>query len=221
LSVGTGTDIAKDERAMNATAKALLRQDRMGDWRGTPGETIVVPLERKATLNDLRRIRGKAEIVQDQLVLIGPSGGLPARASGSIALSLLAFERTSGTGKAFLSRVSYVIDLPHRRAVCPDASWWTGPAWNSYPRGAPVFAAEVRDDGDHGPAAEREMAAKRADYFAAGTRVVWDVDVLREALIRVYRADDPEHPAVFRRGETADAEPAVPGWRFPVDELFD
>jgi hypothetical protein len=47
------------------------------------------------------------------------------------------------------------------------------------------------------------------------------VDVLRENLIRAYRANDPEHPAVYRRGETADAEPAVPGWRFPVDELFD
>lgn len=65
------------------------------------------------------------------------------------------------------------------------------------------------------------MAAKRADYFAAGTQVVWDVDVLRENLIRAYRPNDPENPTVYRRGENADAEPAVPGWRFPVDELFD
>jgi hypothetical protein len=25
---------------------------------------------------------------------------------------------------------------------------------------------------------------------------------------------------MFRRGDIADAEPAVPGWRMPVDELF-
>ena len=36
-------------------------------------------------------------------------------------------------------------------------------------QGAPVFAVEVRSEGDYGPRAEREMAAKRADYFAAGT----------------------------------------------------
>lgn len=30
----------------------------------------------------------------------------------------------------------------------------------------------------------------------------------------------PDAPAVFHRSETADAEPAVPEWRFPVDELF-
>jgi Uma2 family endonuclease len=64
------------------------------------------------------------------------------------------------------------------------------------------------------------MAAKRADYFAAGTRVVWDVDVLREQVVRVYRAADSEHPAVYRRGEIAEAEPALPGWSMPVDELF-
>jgi hypothetical protein len=46
------------------------------------------------------------------------------------------------------------------------------------------------------------------------------VDVLREGWIRVYRADDPENPTIYRRGEVAEAEPAVPGWRMPVDELF-
>ena len=59
-----------------------------------------------------------------------------------------------------------------------------------------------------------------ADYFAAGTVVVWDVDVLKEELVRVYRRDDPNNPVIYRRGEIADAEPAVPGWRFPIGEMF-
>ena len=50
---------------------------------------------------------------------------------------------------------------------------------------------------------------------------MWDVDTLGADVVRVYRADRPNVPDVFRRGETADAEPAVPGWRFAVDELFD
>jgi Uma2 family endonuclease len=65
------------------------------------------------------------------------------------------------------------------------------------------------------------MAAKRVDYFAAGTQVVWDVDVLREGLIRVYRATTPETPTVYGRGQVAEAEPALPGWTFPVDDLFE
>jgi Uma2 family endonuclease len=86
--------------------------------------------------------------------------------------------------------------------------------------GAPDFAAEVRSEQDYGPAAERRLAAKRADYFAAGTQVVWDVDLLADDVVRVYRLDHPDEPVRFRRGEVADAEPAVPGWRMPVDALF-
>ncbi|MBM3223257.1 MAG: Uma2 family endonuclease, partial [Candidatus Tectomicrobia bacterium] len=73
---------------------------------------------------------------------------------------------------------------------------------------------------DYGPRAERALAAKRADYFACGTLVVWDVDVLHEQVIRVYRASAPTQPTLYRRGEIAEAEPAVPGWRLAFEELF-
>jgi Uma2 family endonuclease len=86
--------------------------------------------------------------------------------------------------------------------------------------GAPIFAVEVRSESDYGPKAERAMARKRADYFAAGTLVVWDVDVLKEEVVRVYRADDPERPKVCRRDEVADASPALPDWSMPVGDLF-
>jgi Uma2 family endonuclease len=87
-------------------------------------------------------------------------------------------------------------------------------------QGAPIFAAEVRSEGDYGPAVEREMAQKRADYFAAGTQVVWDVDLVGQDAVRVYRASDPDKPTIYRRGEVAEAEPALPGWTMRVDELF-
>src|SRR5438876_3468077 len=86
--------------------------------------------------------------------------------------------------------------------------------------GAPRFAVEVRSESDYGPAAERRLARKRADYFAAGTLAVWDVDLLGTVVVRVYRAREPARPTVYRRGEVAEAEPAVPGWSMPVDDLF-
>ena len=85
--------------------------------------------------------------------------------------------------------------------------------------GSPDFAAEVRSENDYGPAAELELAAKRADYFQAGTLVVWDVDPEAET-VSVYRADAPTTPTVFRRGDIADAEPAVPNWRMTVADIF-
>jgi Uma2 family endonuclease len=64
------------------------------------------------------------------------------------------------------------------------------------------------------------MAAKRADYFVCGTLVVWDVDLLSAGVIKVYRASDPANPTIYRRGEIAEAEPAVPGWQMPVNDLL-
>jgi Uma2 family endonuclease len=78
----------------------------------------------------------------------------------------------------------------------------------------------VRSEGDYGPAAEASMARKRADYFAAGTLVVWDVNLLSEEVIKSYRADEPPGPRIFGRDQIADAEPAVPGWSIQVNDLF-
>jgi Uma2 family endonuclease len=77
----------------------------------------------------------------------------------------------------------------------------------------------VRSKGDYGDSAEAAMAAKRADYFEAGTAVVWDVDP-QAKLIRSYAAAAPFRPTVFGAGQIADAEPAIPGWRVPVDRIF-
>ena len=60
------------------------------------------------------------------------------------------------------------------------------------------------------------MAARRADYFEAGTLVVWDVDPIAEC-VHVYRAAVPDQPESYSRGQEVDAEPVVPGWRVAVD----
>lgn len=85
---------------------------------------------------------------------------------------------------------------------------------------SPVFAVEMRGKHDHGPQAEAAMARKRADYFSRGTLVYWDVDITADDVVKSYRASDPDTPVIFRRGDLADAEPAVKGWRVLVDELI-
>ena len=168
------------------------------------------------------RDNAKAEIVEGELVLMSPTGGLPGLAVTAIAASLRAHQRRHGGGHAFGDNVGFLIRLAHRESISPDAAWFTGPVRGlEFLEGAPAFAAEVRSKGDCGPKAEEEMAAKRADYFAAGTLVVWDVDLMGEEVVRVYRADSPLAPTAYRRGAQAEAEPAVPGWRMAVDELFE
>jgi Uma2 family endonuclease len=177
-----------------------------------------------ASLADLYLVpdNGKAELVHGNLVLRSPTGGVPGRAAGRIYRSLDDYEREAGGGYAFPDNVGFVVDLPDRRSFSPDAAFWVGelPAGGQFLTGAPIFAVEVRSESDYGPEAELALARKRADYFAADTQVVWDVDVLREAEIRAYRSAFPTKPAIFRRGQWADAEPALPGWSMLVDDVL-
>ena len=181
----------------------------------------ILKLPRDAQIEDLYELDEKAEIVNGEIVLMGGTGFKPNRAAGRIYRSLDDHEMEHGGGYALTDGAVFVVDLPHRQSVSPDASWYTGPATEGrFMLGPPALAVEVRSQGDYGLRAEREMLAKRADYFATGTAVVWDVDVLREEVIRVYRATEPDTPVIYHRGETAEAEPAVPGWRFLVDNLW-
>lgn len=176
----------------------------------------------RATIDDLTQVSTKAELVDGRIVYMPPAGDMPNRGSAKIWASLYAHERHTGGGRAYTDNAGFRVRLPHRESFSPDAAWHTGkPTGMRFLEGAPVFAAEVRSEYDYGAAAEEMMRRKRADYFAAGTLVVWDVDLLSPDVVKVYRVADPEHPTVYRRGQTAEAEPAVPGWRMAVDELFD
>ena len=174
----------------------------------------------EATIEDLYKVEGKAELVNGEIVLMPLTGGLPHLAALQITLSLAAYEKTTRTGYAIGDSAAFVVNLPHRKSFSPDAAFYIGQVTMKFFQGAPVFAVEVRSENDYGPSAERQMAAKRADYFAAGTLVVWDVNLLAENVVRVYRASDPESPTAYVRGQIAEAEPAVPGWTMPVNDLF-
>lgn len=175
-----------------------------------------------AAIAELYTVKGKAELVHGEIVSMAPTGDDPGFASLKVAARLLTYTEQTRRGRAYGDGVGFHVQLPHRESFSPDAAYHVGPRMGMrFPEGAPTFAVEIRSANDYGPAAERDMAARRADYFACGTLVVWDVDLLGTDVIKSYKASDPDHPVIFRRGDSADAEPAVPGWRMAVDDLFE
>jgi Uma2 family endonuclease len=180
-------------------------------------------IKTEATIEDLYHVpeNGKAELVNGELRVMHPTGALPGVAALEISVSLHAYARRTRSGVVFGDNVGFIVNLPNRRSFSPDAAFFVGPLTGmKFLNGAPIFAVEVRSEGDYGPKAEEELTAKRADYFAAGTRVVWDVDLLDEDVVSKYTYDRPGVPTKFRRGALADAEPALPGWTMPVNDLF-
>jgi Uma2 family endonuclease len=175
----------------------------------------------EATIEDLLKVDQKAEIVNGEIILMSPTGSLPGYAGDEIFSSLRDYSQRLKIGRAVGDNKAFVVNLPNRKSFSPDAAFYVGgESGMKFFEGAPVFAVEVRSEDDYGPRAERKMAQKRADYFAAGTLVVWDVDLLSENVVRVYRSSEPEKPAIYHRREIAEAEPAVPGWTMAVDDLF-
>lgn len=181
-------------------------------------------VEQRATLADLYATKGKAELIGGRIVELMPTGRKPNRVAGRIYRSLDDHASQTKKGEAYTDNMGFAVPtlLSGRESFSPDASFHAGPFPANvmkFIQGAPAFAVEVRSENDYDEPAERDITEKRADYFEAGTKVVWDVDTKQE-LIHVYRQDQQDTPTTFRRGDLADAEPAVPGWRVEVNWVF-
>lgn len=186
--------------------------------------TVLPPPTPRATIDDLMRVEGKAELIGGRIVYLMPTGVRPGVVSFRIARRLADYADAAGRGLGLPDGVGFAVPelSSGRESFCPDAAYYTGPSPPTSMRfadGPPAFAAEVRSENDYGPAAERDMAAKRADYFEAGTLVVWDADP-EAGTVTKYTAADPTRPTTFGPGQEADADPATPGWRLPIDWLM-
>ena len=131
----------------------------------------------RATIEDLYKVKSKAEIVNGELVIMSPTGAAPNYAAGEIFASLREHARKSKRGRAVTDNAGFKVNLPHRDSLSPDAAFYTGePKGMKFFEGAPVFAAEVRSAGDYGPAAEEEIARLQKvpddEVFANGTAVL-------------------------------------------------
>jgi Uma2 family endonuclease len=62
-----------------------------------------------------------------------------------------------------------------------------------------------------------EMARKRREYFAAGVRLVWEVNP-RTRKVAVF--DTPDHSMLLNASQTLDGGDVLPGFALPLVELF-
>ena len=152
-------------------------------------------------------------------------GGVTPGKGGSTHLGLPVFNSVAEAVDATGASVSGIFTPP---AVATDsllddaidASFHAGPFppdEMAFIDGPPTFAVEVRSENDYGRSAETAMTDKRADYFEAGTLAVWDVDPLARTITLYTQTTE----IVFRPGDCAHAEPALPGWTLDVSALFE
>src|SRR4029077_8307035 len=113
----------------------------------------------RATLDDLYRVDGKAELINGRIVTFMASGDLPSAVAGEIFVSLRAYAKATGRGVAYGDGVGYAVPelSSGRESFSPDASYYDGLAPANRMRfieGPPTLAVEGRSENDYGAAAE-------------------------------------------------------------------
>jgi Uma2 family endonuclease len=106
----------------------------------------------EATIEDLYKVKGKAELVNGEIVQMSPTGGLPNYAALEITLSLREYAKQMKQGHAIADNAAFIVNLPNRKSFSPDAAFYIGDITMKFFEGAPVFAVEVRSESDYGPA---------------------------------------------------------------------
>jgi Uma2 family endonuclease len=77
----------------------------------------------------------------------------------------------------------------------------------------PDLAVEIHSPGN----TRKEIERKRREYFAAGTKLVWEVDPDART-ITVFT--DPTAPKVLTMADTLDGGTVLPGFTLPIADLF-
>jgi Uma2 family endonuclease len=192
--------------------------DRLG---GVPAERVrFYPLPGTATVNDVMEIHDRekrlCELVDGVLVekAVGYRESLIAIAIAS-ALRVFVLPKRLG----YVGGESGMMQLTPGQVRGPDVSFVSrgrlpdGLPVEAYPLLTPDLAVEVLSPSN----TPREMDRKRREYFAAGARLVWCVDI-KTRTVAVYTS--PENPQVFTQQQSLNGGDVLPGFALPLAPLF-
>jgi len=192
-------------------------------WLGVPAERVLLrPPPGMANVSDVLRME-REENRQCELVC------------GTLVEKRLGY-KTSAVAAALLAHLEpHVAKKPLGVVTGPEAPYRLGDylvripavafcAAGSYPGDVhpgeaapeviPRFVAEVADE-DTSPT---EMTRKVEDYFSAGVKLVWVIDLEKHTAIAY---TSPKKSATVSASGTLDAGRAVPGFKLPVKQLFE
>src|SRR2546422_733776 len=164
-------------------------------------------------------IPGKVtELVRGRLVVREPPGTWHGAISAKLTYLLVGFVHHQGLGLVFGQDTGFKIGSDPDTVRAPDVAFVARErvgviGERGYAELAPDLLAEILSPDDR-PA---EVLAKVADWLAAGTKLVWLVD-LERAEVRVYRSDGAL--SVLQEGDSLDGEDVLPGFTCPLSDVL-
>jgi Uma2 family endonuclease len=159
------------------------------------------------------------ELVDGEVVEMSPPGAEHGGISFQVGLIVGNFVRQRHLGRLYASETGFLIRRSPDRVRATDLAFVAssrlaaGPNPSGYLAIAPDFVAEVVSSGD----TALEVQQRVDDWLRAGTAVVWVVYSSSRAVLIWRGLDRADRRA---NDQELDAEPALPGFRCHVRDLF-
>ena len=164
---------------------------------------------------------GHYEIVDGQIVEIPWMGARESWIANRLIRDMN-FADADGSLGVTASETLFVLDAGRNLNRRPDVAFVSRERWpvdRSIPRGkaawdvVPDLAVEVVSSSNFAD----EIVDKVAEYFRAGTRLVW---VLYPSQDLIYAYESPKSVRILAAGDDLDGGAVLPGFRMPVAALF-
>jgi Uma2 family endonuclease len=159
------------------------------------------------------------ELIEGVLRMMSPAGGRHGRIANRIAFLLGKHVEAQQWGVVFAAETGFLISREPDTVLAPDVAFLQQSRYAAledevhYLPLAPDLAVEVLSPSD----TFSRVEAKAMAWLEAGTRVVLVIDPELET---VHAIRSPKRIEIFRGDETVDCSDAVPGWRFPPQDIF-
>lgn len=196
--------------------------DRLGDV--APQRVRMHPWPGTATQRDLlspenRQAGGVMELV-DGILVEKPVGWLESRLATVLAGEIHAYLKRRNLGVVNCGGDGY-LKLKRRLIRVPDVSfvsWDRLPDRKSPKEPCPELIADLVVEVLSRGNTRREMARKRADFFARDTKLFWIVDP-RKFTVTVYRSETEFRTLTAK--DIVEGEDVLPGFRLSIQSWFD
>jgi Uma2 family endonuclease len=195
----------------------MSRTSRQSDHWERPGPTRTSAQWTDEELMALPEDGFKRELVNGEIVM-SPAGANHGRIIMILSFALEGFVTKRKLGAVFDGQTGF--RMRSGDLFSPDISFMaksrlegTKRAPQAFFRGSPELAVEVLSPGESFGHAEEKIA----QYFENDTKLAWLVNPVNQT-VQVYRGRTPEK--MLRAGDVLDGEDILPGFTFPVADLF-
>lgn len=181
----------------------------------TPGKKLWTDAEFMALPEDGNRY----ELVKGELINMGNSGALHGYIAIILSSALFALVSSRKLGVLLDSSTAFTMKNGNKRS--PDIAFFAKERLQGleelptgFLEGAPDLVVEILSPGN----TIAEIEDKITEYFANGTRLLWVISPSQHYVL-VYRSGyEPER--LLKSVDFLDGEDVVPGFTFPVADLF-